>query len=155
MNIHIISVGTRPPAWVETGFQDYCQRIPKEFQLKLIEIPTPKRTRSANLARLVQQEGELILKAVPNYSHIVALNVKGTPLSTPQLAEKLGYWNQQAQNISLLVGGPDGLSEQCLTKAHEQWSLSNLTFPHALVRVILAEQIYRAWSILAHHPYHR
>lgn len=143
------------PAWVEQGYQEYAQRMPAEVQLILKEISPGKRGKNADINRIMQDEGQRIQAAIPKNNHIVALDVKGRAWSTEQLAERLGQWMQAGQDVALLVGGPDGLSQACSDKANEYWSLSPLTFPHPLVRVILAEQIYRAWSVLRNHPYHR
>lgn len=143
------------PAWVEQGYEEYAQRMPVEAQLMLKEISPGKRGKNADISRIMQDEGQRIQAAIPKNNHIVALDVKGKAWSTEQLAERLGQWMQSGQDVALLVGGPDGLSPQCRQQADEYWSLSPLTFPHPLVRVILAEQLYRAWSLLRNHPYHR
>jgi 23S rRNA (pseudouridine1915-N3)-methyltransferase len=155
MFIQLICVGTRPPAWVQEAYQDYSKRMPKEYQLKLIEIPTGKRNKGSNIAKLIEQEGELMLKAISPQDYVIALDQPGRAFDTPEFAVKLAQLSQKGQHLNFLIGGPDGLAKSCLARANESWSLSSLTFPHALVRVILAEQIYRAWSILARHPYHR
>ncbi len=143
------------PAWVETGFQTYQQRLPQECKLKLIEIPTAKRHKSAVIEKLMQQEADALLAAIPEDSFVIALDQTGKQFPTEKLANELTLWQQQYQHVCLLVGGPDGLAARCLERANMRWSLSLLTLPHPLVRVVLAEQIYRAWSILVQHPYHR
>lgn len=150
--INIIAVGKRMPSWIEQGYQEYAKRLPMDFKLNLIEITTGKRL---DVARAVQQEGELMLAAIPKNSYPIALDVTGEQWDTYQLAEKLRSWHDQGQDISLLIGGPEGLAESCVAKAQKKWSLSLLTFPHTLIRIMLAEQLYRAYSIITNHPYHR
>ena len=155
MRIHLLAVGQKMPAWVEQGYKEYAQRMPVEARLELKEIAPGKRGKNADIKRIVQDEGQRIQQAIPKNSRIVVLDVKGKSWSTERLADRLGDWMQSGQDVSLLVGGPEGLSADCRALADEKWSLSPLTFPHPLVRVILAEQLYRAWSVLRNHPYHR
>ena len=155
MRIHLIAVGQKMPAWVEQGYQEYAQRMPAEASLVLKEIAPGKRGKNADIKRILQDEGQRIQAAIPKNAHIIALDVKGRSWATEQLAERMGDWMQLGQDIVLLVGGPEGLHSDCVAVADEQWSLSALTFPHPLVRVIVAEQLYRAWSVLRNHPYHR
>ena len=155
MKLHLLAVGQKMPAWVEQGYQEYAQRMPAEAQLVLREISPGKRGKNADISRIRQDEGLRIQAAIPKNNHVVALDIKAKAWSTEQLAQRLGQWMQSGQDVALLVGGADGLSQQCLDQADEYWSLSPLTFPHPLVRVILAEQLYRAWSVLRNHPYHR
>jgi len=155
MRINLLAVGQKMPTWVELGYKEYAHRMPAEAKLELKEIAPGKRGKNADINRIVQDEGQRIQAAIPKNNRIVVLDVKGKSWSTEQLADRLGDWMQSGQDISLLVGGPEGLSEECRSMADEKWSLSALTFPHPLVRVILAEQLYRAWSVLRNHPYHR
>ena len=155
MRLSIIAVGGKMPAWVEQGVQDYGVRMPRELKLQWREIPLAKRGKDNNAQALCRREGEQILKAIPTGDQVIALDVKGASWSTEQLAQKLGDWQMSGDNFSLLIGGPDGLSPQCLQRAGQTWSLSKLTLPHPLVRVLLAEQLYRAWTITVKHPYHR
>lgn len=155
MQIQLIAVGERMPGWVQSGFQEYAKRLPKECRLVLREIAPAIRGKSGSPPQWRQAEGERMLSALTVSDHAVALDVAGRPWSTEQLASGLERWLASARRVSLLIGGPDGLSEDCLLRADERWSLSALTFPHPLVRVIVAEQIYRAWSRLQGHPYHR
>jgi 23S rRNA (pseudouridine1915-N3)-methyltransferase len=155
MRISIIAVGTKMPAWVTQGIDEYCRRLPRELNVQWREIPLARRTRDARAEQLMEREGEQILKAVPAGDRVIALDVKGKRLSTPALARELSAWQMSGDNFSLLVGGPDGLSPQCLQRANSRWSLSDLTLPHPLVRILLAEQLYRAWTITVNHPYHR
>ncbi|MGR8980740.1 MAG: 23S rRNA (pseudouridine(1915)-N(3))-methyltransferase RlmH [Gammaproteobacteria bacterium] len=155
MQIHLISIGNRMPVWVEKGYQEYAKRLPRECELILKEIAPGTRGKNADIARTVREEGERMLAAIPSHAHVVALDVDGKSWSTAELASILKRWLDSGRNIVLLVGGPEGLSDSAKSRAKESWSLSKLTFPHPLVRILVAEQIYRAWSILHHHPYHR
>ncbi|MBI3773844.1 MAG: 23S rRNA (pseudouridine(1915)-N(3))-methyltransferase RlmH [Gammaproteobacteria bacterium] len=155
MRIHLIAVGQRMPDWVERGYQEYSKRLPPSCSLQLIEIPAGRRTKGADIQRAITEEGERMLAAIPRGTHVIALDERGKPWTTQQLSGQLGDWLQAGYDIALLVGGPDGLSPSCKETAVQQWSLSNLTLPHPLVRVLLAEQLYRAWSLLQGHPYHR
>lgn len=155
MKIKIIAVGTKMPTWVETAFQTYSQRLPRDCSLELIEIPAAKRTRNQLAAKWMEKEGELILKSIAHSDWVVALDVEGQSWSTDKLASQITKWQSMGNNVALLVGGPDGLSSECLARADQRWSLSALTFPHPMVRVVLSEAIYRAWSVTVNHPYHR
>jgi 23S rRNA (pseudouridine1915-N3)-methyltransferase len=155
MKIQFICVGTRVPRWVQEGYGDYARRIPAECALQLVEIAPGRRGKGADTTRAVREEGDRMLRAIPRASRVVALDVGGRAWTTEQLSEQLAGWLGEGRDLCLLVGGPDGLAEECLKRAHQRWSLSLLTLPHALVRVVVAEQIYRAWSILRGHPYHR
>ncbi|MDP9142364.1 MAG: 23S rRNA (pseudouridine(1915)-N(3))-methyltransferase RlmH [Pseudomonadota bacterium] len=155
MRIHLIAVGTRMPSWVETAWADYSSRLPHECRLELIEIAPAQRGKNTDIARAKQQEGEKILKAVPRDSLVIALDERGETLTSPQWAGELQKWMQSGRDTCLLIGGPDGHSAEVLAHADRQWSLSKLVLPHALVRVFVAEQLFRAWSLLRNHPYHR
>ena len=155
MQINLISIGTKMPSWVQQGYDEYAKRMPKECSIKLKEIPAGKRGKNSDLPRITRDEGERMLTAIPAKTHIVSLDLAGKPWSTPQLSQALQRWQDNGQNIALMVGGPEGLADSIREVARESWCLSNLTFPHPLVRVIVAEQLYRAWSILNNHPYHR
>jgi 23S rRNA (pseudouridine1915-N3)-methyltransferase len=155
MNIHFICIGTKMPSWVTQGYQEYAKRLPQECTLKLIEIQPGHRGKGADLNRAMRDEGERMIKAIPRGTHIIALDVKGKSLGTEALAQDMEQWMHSGQDIALLVGGPEGLAPECLQMAQGRWSLSALTLPHPLVRIVVAEQLYRAWSILKNHPYHR
>lgn len=159
MRIRLLSVGRRMPRWVQEGFAEYAKRLPPECTLELVEIEPGRRgsgkASAADLERCRRGEGERLLKALPDRSLAVALDARGQPWSTEQLADEFQHWLGKGRDVALLVGGPDGLADACLARARLHWSLSSLTFPHPLVRVILAEQLYRAWSITMGHPYHR
>lgn len=155
MQIHIIAVGSRMPEWVQAGYAEYARRLPRECRLTLHEIPAGKRVKGADLARLTRAEGARQLAAVPSGSRVVALDRNGRELDTEALAGRIEKQLGAGCDLALLVGGPEGLAPECLAAAHERWSLSRLTLAHPLVRVVLAEQLYRAWSILQGLPYHR
>ena len=155
MKIHLLSVGNKMPAWVNDGYSEYAKRMPRECQLQLIELPPAIRSKNQPVQRAIEDEGQRILKAIPKNSYVVALDVKGKQHSTESLSTTLDNWLNIGSDITLIIGGADGLSNECLQKSNSKWSLSNLTFPHPLVRVVLAEQLYRAWSLLNNHPYHR
>lgn len=143
------------PAWVDLACADFLKRLPPELKLTQLLIPTIKRGKNADIQRIVRDESRLLLAAVPANSQIVALDVRGKRVTTEKLSTILDNWMQQGQDIALIIGGPDGVSEELLQKAVLKISLSDLTFPHPLVRVIVVEQLYRAWSVLNNHPYHR
>ncbi|PHH57126.1 23S rRNA (pseudouridine(1915)-N(3))-methyltransferase RlmH [Coxiella burnetii] len=155
MKINVVAVGKRLPAWIKAGFQSYADRLPRDFDLNLIEIVAFKRSKGADLKKIMLQESQQLIDAVPKESEIIVLDRLGEEVDTPTLAQKLSQWRHENRSISLLIGGPEGLSATCIDKARWVWSLSALTLPHALARVIVAEQIYRAWSIITNHPYHR
>lgn len=155
MQIHLISVGNRMPGWVQQGYDEYAKRLPRECELILKEIAPGKRTKNSDIDRIVKDEGERMITAIPQGSHVVTLDIPGKPWSTPELADAMRRWLESGQHVSLLVGGPEGLADSAKQLARESWSLSKLTFPHPLVRIVVAEQLYRAWSILHNHPYHR
>lgn len=155
INIHIITIGKTTSTWISSGFSEYAKRIPKNYRLNLVEISTSKRTKSTNINQIIKNEGAALLEASPKNSLIIALDEHGKEWTTLELTKKLNAWHNEQQDISLLIGGPDGLSSDCLRKAQVVWSLSKLTLPHQLIKIIVAEQIYRAWSIINKHPYHR
>lgn len=143
------------PGWVEAGYEEYAKRLPGECALRLHEVEPARRTRNSVPERLRAEEGERLLRAVPKGAGVIALDERGERWSTEALSRRLGGWLGEGRDQALLVGGPDGLAPEVLARAGQRWSLSAMTFPHPLVRVILAEQIYRAWTLLKGHPYHR
>ncbi|HYW93718.1 MAG TPA: 23S rRNA (pseudouridine(1915)-N(3))-methyltransferase RlmH [Gammaproteobacteria bacterium] len=155
MRLHLVAVGRRLPAWVRSGYREYARRLPPECPLDLHEIAPGARGRGADTARAVRTEGERMLRALPAGARVLALDERGTAWDTRELARELSGWMRDGDDLALLVGGPDGLAQRCLDRARQRWSLSPLTLPHGLVRILVAEQLYRAWSILAGHPYHR
>ncbi len=155
MKIKIIAVGSKMPGWVSQGYNEYAKRLPPELKLELVELPLGPRGKGLDVARAVAREGENMLRHIHPRDHVVALDVKGNPWATEKLAEQLSCWQSSGDGLCLLIGGPDGLATPCLGRANERWSLSTLTLPHPLVRVLLAEQLYRAWTINVGHPYHK
>ncbi len=143
------------PKWVENGYQEYSRRFPKDMPLELVEIPAGKRGKNADITRILKKEGEAMLGSIPKGNRIVTLDIPGKPWDTSQLSEQLTSWKLDGRDVSILIGGPEGLSPACKAAAEQSWSLSPLTLPHPLVRVIMAESLYRAWSITTNHPYHR
>lgn len=155
MEIHLLAVGTRMDGWINSGYEEYARRLSRDCQLILKEIGSPRKSKTEDAAKVTRLEGDLLLAAIPPDAWTVALDVKGASHTTESMAKRLGLWKENHRRVALLVGGADGLSADCLAHSDEQWSLSNLTFPHGLVRVIVAEQLYRAHSVLSNHPYHR
>lgn len=155
MKINLLSIGTRMPRWVDDGVAEYSKRLPADFHFSVTEVPMAKRGKSIDISQAIKKESDALLSRVRAQDYVVAMEVGGKALSTEALASRIDAIRMQGQNIALLVGGPDGLGEACTQRADEQWSLSALTLPHPLVRILLAEQVYRAWSVLNSHPYHR
>jgi len=155
MKIRLLAITHKSPAWINEGCKEYIKRLGSSCTFELVEIPAEKRSSNADLKRIMQREGEKMLNAIRQDHFVLALDVKGTQWSTEQFAGQLGKWHDEGRNLDLLVGGPEGLPPECLKKAEKTWSLSPLTFPHILVKLIVAEQIYRAFTILQKHPYHR
>lgn len=143
------------PAWVQQAWAEYARRFPRGLTLELREIPLARRTRNAVVEALREAEGEALLGAVPDGHRVVALDLRGRQWSTAELAGRLEDWMREERGVTFLVGGPDGLSDACRNAAADVWSLGPLTLPHPLVRALLAEQLYRAWTITQNHPYHR
>lgn len=155
MKLNLLAVGQKMPQWVMEGYNEYARRMPRECQLILQEIVPAKRGKSGSSGQWMQEEGKRIMTALPENDYVIALEVGGRNWSTEQLAEQLKNWQTLGRDVSLLIGGPDGLSLECQQRADQKWSLSNLTMPHPLVRIVVAEQLYRAWTVLQNHPYHR
>ena len=155
LRLSLIAASNRQPEWVDDGAADYAKRLRGRCTLEIKTVPLARRTPTSPVERAIHEEGERMLALVPQGAHVVALLEAGKPWSTKELARKLEGWMQVGAPVSLLVGGPDGLSPDCVARANERWSLSSLTLPHGLVRVVVAEALYRAWSLLENHPYHR
>lgn len=155
MRIRIIAVGTKMPEWVEQGYAEYAKRMPRECVVEIVELPLSQRTKNTDITKAMEKEGEAMLAIIGKGEQIVALDVQGKPWSTEQLAVNMANWKMSGSNYCLLIGGPDGLAPACLTQASAKWSLSPLTLPHPLVRIVLIEQLYRACTILQNHPYHK
>ncbi len=143
------------PTWVSAGFQDYAHRLAPRCSLHLIEIPVSKRTKQGSVNQCRREEAGRIIAALPPRSQVIALAETGTLLSTSEWATHLAHGRQNGHDVTFLIGGPDGLDPVCMARADRIWSLSRLTFPHALVRILVAEQLYRALTLLENHPYHR
>jgi 23S rRNA (pseudouridine1915-N3)-methyltransferase len=155
VRIRIIAATNRQPAWVEQAYTEYARRLRRGLEIDLTEVPLAPRRASANQARAIEDEGTRILRAVPKGAYVVALHEAGAQWSTRELARALEQWMAARVPVSLLIGGPDGLSPRCLATAGAQWSVSPLTLPHGIVKIVAAEALYRAWSLLNGHPYHR
>lgn len=155
MRIRLIAVGTKMPDWVEQGYGEYAKRLPRDCTVELVELPLGPRGKSSSTAVAMEREGQAIMAAIGKGDRVIALDVKGKAWSTEQLARNLDEWRMSGANYSLLIGGPDGLAPECLALADVKWSLSALTLPHPLVRILVIEQLYRAYSILHNHPYHK
>lgn len=155
MRLRMLCVGQKMPDWVNQGYSEYARRMPAELSLELTEIPMAHRGKNPDIPRLMQKEGEALLSAAGPRDRVVAMEVGGRSWSTEQLAGQLENWQQDGRDVCFMVGGPDGLPRACRDRADQLWSLSPLTLPHPLVRILLAEQLYRAWSITRNHPYHR
>ena len=155
MHARLIAIGERMPGWVATGFAEYRKRLSRELPLELVEIKPGHRGKGADDARAMQDEGAAILAMLSRDTHVVALDGGGKCWSSPALAEQLAQWRMGGRDLAFLIGGPDGHARDVLARADQVWSLGPLTMPHMLVRLLLAEQLYRATTILAGHPYHR
>ena len=155
MRFLLLAVGQKMPGWVMQGFEEYQKRMPRECPLQLKEIPTAKRGKQAAIQKWQDEEAERLLAAIPASTHVVALDQHGKSWSTEALAGHIEHWMTLGQDVALLIGGPDGLSHAVRQRADQIWSLSALTLPHPLVRVVVAEQLYRAMMVIKNHPYHK
>ena len=154
VEICIISISNRQPDWINDGFINYAKRLKSSYKIQLLDIPILARSKNMNPKKKIEKEGQLMLKKIPDNAFVIALDILGEPLNTNQLAQDLRSWTE-FKKIFFLIGGPDGLSKACLARANKIWSLSPLTFPHGLVRILVIESLYRAYSINLGHPYHR
>jgi 23S rRNA (pseudouridine1915-N3)-methyltransferase len=155
VKLRLLAVGQKMPGWVQDGYLAYQRRMPQHLTLELVELPPGLRGRNRSADRALAAERDAIMATTGPPRRAIALDVRGKPWSTEALASSLADWMQDGRDVDLLVGGPEGLHPDCLAAAERRWSLGPLTLPHPLVRVILAEQLYRAWTILEGHPYHR
>ena len=155
MRIHLITVANKAPAWVTEGFNDYAKRMPPEARLVLVEVKPEPREGGKTAAQMMAAEAKRILAAIPKGAIVIALDERGRDTGTKALAQHLEAWLAGGRDVALIVGGPDGLAPEIKSKASSLLRLSSLTLPHALVRVVLAEALYRAWSVVKGHPYHR
>ena len=155
MHIRLLAVGDRQPQWVDDAFRLYSGRFPPQWKFRLDVVATAKRSKSDSAMRAIETEGELILGKLTPDERIVLLDERGKQLTSKTLAARLSDWQSDGRDLCFVIGGPDGVSERCRQRADFIWSLSDLTLPHGLARVLLAEQMYRAWSLASGHPYHR
>ena len=155
MQSYLVAVGKRIPAWVAAGFDEYNKRLPRELRLNLVEIAPMVRAKSTTTKKILTEEARRIRNAVPRAALAIALDEHGMHFDSNTLARKIQAWTQRGQDLTFIIGGADGLDAGLKLSADMQWSLSLMTLPHALTRIVLVEQIYRAWTILQKHPYHR
>jgi 23S rRNA (pseudouridine1915-N3)-methyltransferase len=155
MKARLIAVGERAPAWVAEGFSEYQKRLSHWLPLELLEVAPGLRGKGRDPHRAMHDEGQRVLAALPKNAHVVALDGRGKGYSSEQLSQRMEFWRQQGRDLALLIGGPEGHARDVLSTAVESWSLGPLTLPHMLVRLVVAEQLYRACSLLVNHPYHR
>lgn len=154
MKLRIHSVAGKMPAWVQAGVDEYVKRLPRELAPEWVDLPLAKRARNVKTLDVVAQETDRLLRSVRE-DHVVLLDISGKNWSTEELAELMTFWQREGRDVSLVVGGPDGVDDRLRQRAQQRWSLSRLTLPHPLVRVLLAEQLYRGWTVQQGHPYHK
>lgn len=155
MQLSVVSVGVRLPTWINQGVAEYQKRLPAELKVELKEVLPVKRSKTQSVAKVQKLEAERIESAIPAGSLMIVLDERGKSKSTQMLSEELKSWMQEGQSVCFIIGGADGINDDIKGRARQSWSLSAMTLPHGLARVLLMEQLYRAWSILNNHPYHR
>lgn len=155
MHIRLLAVGDRQPSWVDSAFENYVQRLPRQWQFGLHIVATVPRQRKSSTDTATAVEGKKLMAKIKAAERVVILDQGGREFSSPELAGALANWQADGRDLAFVIGGPDGLSQECMDRADFRWSLSKLTLPHGLARVLFAEQMYRAWSLTAGHPYHR
>lgn len=155
MDITILAIGQQMPDWVDQACNQYKSRVTGQCRLEFKSIPAKKRGKGADISRILKDEGSALVAAIPERSHVIALERKGKSVDSQKLATVLERCMMEGQGLVFLIGGPEGLSRECQDQAHEKWSLSALTMAHPVARVVMAEQVYRAWSIINNLPYHR
>lgn len=155
MHIRLIAVGDRQPAWVTQAFDAYARRMPRQWQFRLDVVGTVRRTNDGDAMKATAAEGQKVLQKLKSTEQVIALDARGRQWSTAELAGRLRGWQSAGRDLAFVIGGPDGIAVDCLERADLRWSLSKLTLPHGLARVLVAEQLYRAWTVITGHPYHR
>lgn len=155
MNLEILAFGQKMPSWLQDGITSYQKRFPSYYQLIITDLPLLKRPKTGTLNQILKKESDLMLSHIKSSSHVIALEIGGKQYSSDQMAFRIDKLEQITSHIQFLIGGPEGLSTDCLQKSNEKWSLSNLTLAHPLVRLFLTESLYRSWSINQNHPYHK
>ena len=155
MHIRLIAVGDRQPSWVDSAFENYLQRLPRQWQFRLYLIATARRSKNSSAETAKIAEGHKVLAKIKASEYVVVLDESGKEFSSQEFASRLNDWQSDGRDLTFVIGGPDGISEACMDRADLRWSLSRLTLPHGLARVLFAEQLYRAWSLTTGHPYHR
>jgi len=155
MHIRLLAVGDRQPTWVDDAFGRYTERYPREWKFRLDTLPTVRRSKNNKTRQARDAESKQVLARLSKTEQVILLDEQGTQLTSPSLAERLADWQSSRRDLSFIIGGPDGVSGACRQRADFVWSLSRLTLPHGLARILLAEQLYRAWSLQTGHPYHR
>ena len=155
LKITLLTIGNKMPAWVDQAVKDYAKRLQDGVSLTIVEIPLIRRGKSTDLSRIMEKEMVLMSAAIPSNARLIALDIEGESFTSEQLSVKIARLQQLTSHLCFLIGGPEGLSSALVARSDERWSLSTLTLPHTLVRVTLVEALYRAWSILHNHPYHK
>ncbi|MDX1404706.1 MAG: 23S rRNA (pseudouridine(1915)-N(3))-methyltransferase RlmH [Woeseiaceae bacterium] len=155
MHMRLIAVGDRQPAWVDAAFENYLKRLPREWRFSLDLVTTSRRVKNSDGRRETRAEGEKILAKLEPAERLVVLDERGKQFSSRELADSLNDWQKDGRDLAFVIGGPDGVSEDCLERAEFRWSLSRLTLAHGLARIVFIEQLYRAWCLASGHPYHR
>jgi 23S rRNA (pseudouridine1915-N3)-methyltransferase len=155
LKITLVTIGNKMPAWVDQAVKEYAKRLQDGVSLTIIEIPLMRRGKSTDLSRIMDKEMSLMSAAIPHNARLIALDMTGESFASEQLAEKIDRLQQITSHLCFLIGGPEGLASELIARSDERWSLSKLTLPHTLVRITLLEALYRAWSIIHHHPYHK
>lgn len=155
MKIRLLAIGSRPDDWVRTGVATYLERLPAHLKPELVEIPLSLRSSGGDPAVAKAKEGQRIIQRLKPNEYVITLDERGKPWSSVELSRQLVRWQVEENAVALVIGGPEGLADEVRKRANQSWSLSALTFPHGMVRVIVVEQLYRAWTILQGHPYHK
>ena len=155
MHIRLIAVGDRQPSWIDSAFENYVQRLPRQWQFRLDLIATAPRSKKSIAEVAKTAEGQKVLAKIKGRECVIVLDEQGKEFSSKELAVRLVDWQSDGRDLTFVIGGPDGVSDDCIQRANHLWSLSRLTLPHGLARVLFAEQLYRAWCLTTGHPYHR